>query len=236
MAWASGSALLLLVEVLDSSPRATPWGQPTLTPTEHAPGWGSTAALAALMTVLGLLLLSWPLVYTYFEVADLVLPRRYVPRLVTEGAHTRALAHVIAFYNRGHERPGLESAPVRFSCEFLASSKVQKINMTHGCEFVLTEGAVVYGPYRYLRPGVYAAMFRLGVTQQCSGGVVRVEVVAGDEVRDRADVTVTEEDRERRLRFQTDILEEVARPLQFRTYGASGCVLLKEVTITPELS
>ena len=40
------------------------------------------------------------------------------------------------------------------------------------------------------------------------------------------------EDQERRLRFQADILEEVVRNLQFRTYGASGCVILKEVTIT----
>jgi hypothetical protein len=236
MAWSSFSALLLLVEVLDSSTSTRQLGRPPVTRTEHAPGWGATAALAALMTVLGLLLLSWPLVYTYFDVADLVLPRGYVPRMVTEGAHTRALAHAIAFYNVGHERPGLESAPVSFSCEFLASSKAQETKTMHGCEFILTDGAVVYGPYRRFRQGAYAATFRFSVTQGCPGGVVRVEVVAGDEVRDSAEVTVTEEDREQRLQFQAAILEEVVRTLQFRTYGTSGCVILKEVTITPGLS
>jgi hypothetical protein len=232
MSWASFSALLLLVEVLNASTNTRQWGGPPLTLTEHAPGWGATAALAVPMAALGLLHLSWPLVYTYFEVADLVLPRRYVPRIVTEGAHTRALAHAIAFYNVGHERPGLESAPVTFSCGLRVNSKAQETKTVHGCAFILTDGAIVYGPYRRFRQGAYAATFRFGLTQECPGGGVRVEVVAGDKVRDGADFTVTEENRERRLRFQAGILEEVGRSLQFRTYGASGCVILKEVTVT----
>jgi hypothetical protein len=230
MSWASCSALLLLVEVIDPSTRASQLGQSALTLTEHSPGWGSLTALAAPMAVLGFLYLSWPLVYTYFDVAALVLPR--APDIITEGIHTRALAHVIAFYNVGHEWPGLESVPVSFSCELRVNSKVQEIKTVNGCEFIITDGAIVYGPYRRLRQGTYAATFRFDLTQECPGGAVRVEVIAGGKVRDSADFTVTEGDRERRLRFQADILEEVVRSLEFRTFGSSGCVILKEVTVT----
>jgi hypothetical protein len=232
MSWASGSALLLLVEVIDPSTTASQLGPSALTLTERSPGWGSSAALAAAMAVLGLLHLSWPLVYTYFDVADLVLRRR-IPSIVTEGMQTRALAHVIAFYNMGHERPGLESAPVSFSCELRANSQAQEIKTAHGCEFIITDRAIVYGPYRSFRQGAYVATFRFHLTQECPGGVVRVEVVAGGKVRDSsADFTVTEGDRERHLRFRADILEEIVRSLEFRTFGSSGCVILKGVTVT----
>jgi len=145
---------------------------------------------------------------------------------------TRALAHVIAFYNMGHERLGLASAPVSFSCELRANSQVQEIKTANGCEFIITDRAIVYGPYLSFRQGAYVATFRFHLTQECPGGVVRVEVVAGGKVRDSADFTLTEGDRERHLRFRADILEEIVRSLEFRTFGSSGCVILKKVTVT----
>lgn len=224
MGWTGIAALLLLVEVAAPSAHYGDLGP--------APSRVSVQAKLAAVAILTLALVyaRSPLIYTYFEVADYIGPPEDSFLTDRDGVFAKTAAKFASVYSRGHERPDLVSAPVRFSCELNGSAKREQ--GPAGCDYDITPSTNVYGPYRRFRAGDYVAKFHLSPNESCSTGRAALEVVVRGNVVQRSEADPAKQ-REAGLPFSLDAIDEVSRPLEFRVIGSAGCVRLSDVTVEP---
>ena len=232
LSWAGFSTLLILVEVLDPS-RGSPLsgGEAASTATPAGgPRRGATAFFLLGAPVVALYL-SWPFVYTYYEVADVMVRDGVLPPAVLEGPQSQALASLALRYSEGHERAPFVTVPATLSCDLRHNDKVVPAIRDGACSFAISAGGVVFGPYARLRPGAYVATFRFAAQPDCVVGRGKAEVVAG--AREFATTTVVTERGEAApsLAFEISELDAVGRQLEFRVVARDGCLPLRDVEV-----
>ena len=219
------SALLVLAEA------AAPSAAAELPPRERL-NWGALAgAAAAVLLALGYA--RTPLVYAYFQVADVVGPPWPSNLWVSgNGPLTRGVARAASLYSLGHERDDLLKAapPVRLSCNLSAAG--EKIPQEGGgCAYDIGPFKGVWGPYRRLRAGKYVLDFQFASTPECSG-TATVEVIARGETRHQFEVNVAG-NAHLGVVLVVSPSDEVMRPWEFRTLSKTGCLRLTDVVINP---